>query len=127
MATNVSERQYPLAAIADTGIANMGAGNEVTFDIPPGAFVYGVTCDTVTAFNSVTTATITVSDGSVTFVAAQDLKTLGRETAAVAHKLYPSGGTITVSLAETGGAATVGRNITTVLYVLLGRAHEVQG
>lgn len=125
MATNNVERQYPLVAMADLSIANIGAGNEVTFDLPPNAMVLNVYLDTVTAFDG-TTNTATIADGTTTFVSAEDVKTTGRETSDVSAKLYPTGGTITVSMAQTG-AATAGRAIASVVYVILGRAHEVQG
>lgn len=125
MSTNNAERQYPLVAQADLSIANIGTGNEVTFDLPPGAMVINVYGDTITAFNG-TTNTLTVKDDTTTFISAQDVTSTGRETTAVPAKLYPSGGTITVSMAQTG-TATAGRAIVTVVYTVLGRAHEVQG
>ena len=102
--TQIVERQYPLYAVADVGIANMGAGNEAVISLPPNAMLVGLTVDTVTAFNSATTATINVGDGTTTFVSVEDAKTAGREAADAVSKFYPSGGDLTVALAETGAA-----------------------
>ena len=122
--TTVVERQYPLIATAIVTKANIGAGNEVLLKIPAGAYVMGVQAFTTVAFDG-TTNTITLGDGATTFVSAQDVKTLGLETAAVANKYYPTGGTITVSLAQTG-TATVGQAIALVEYIVPGKWNENQ-
>lgn len=125
MSKKIIDRQWPLYAVADLTIANMGAGNEVTASVPPNAVVVGVGLLTVTAFDSATTATGSIGDGTTTFVNAQDVKTTGLETAAVTAKYYPTGGTITFSLAETGATATVGHAIGYVSYVVVGRGNEI--
>lgn len=117
MTTKILDRTYPIGQAAEMGIANMGAGNGVSFAIPMGAIVLRVVALTTTAFDSETTATITVGDGTTTFVNAQDVKTTGSETSAGAPKLYPTGGTITATLAETGAAATTGAVYVFVEYV----------
>ena len=94
------DRQH--AAVASTplmGIANMGAGNGFDFSIRPGTLVLRVGFQTVLAFDSVTTATGTVTDGTTVFVNGVDAKTAGAETVANAPKYYPTGGTISVNLA----------------------------
>lgn len=120
MTTNVYQRQHPEYAICDLGIANIGTGNGYTINVPAGAFVTQVALNTVTAFDSGTTATGSIGDGTTTYVNAQDVKSTGIETVAVVNKFYPDGGTITVSLAETGTTATVGRAVAVVGYVGLG-------
>lgn len=124
--TQIVERQYPLYAVADVGIANIGAGNEAVISLPPNAMLLDLTVDVVTAFNSATTTTISVADGTTTFVSAEDAKTAGREAADSVSKFYPSGGDVTVSLAETGAAATAGRAIVVAQYIILGRQNEMQ-
>ena len=124
--TIVSGRQDVLVAIAKATIANIGVGNEIKIPLPPGAMVLDVTVDTTTAFNSATTTTINVTDGSLVFVSVEDAKTAGREANDAKSKYYPSGGTLTVALAETGAAATVGEAIVTVSYVGLNRETEQQ-
>lgn len=121
----IQTRQYPLRAVTPVlGIANIGAGKGYEIAIPPKGYVTNVFADTLTAFDG-TTNDITVSDGATTFVSAQDTKSTGRETAAVSNKYYPSGGVITVSMAQTG-AATVGAAIVVVDYVVTDRVNEVQ-
>lgn len=123
--TKLIDRQYPLAVVAALGVANLGPGNEIKARIPPEALLIDVKLVTAVAFDSATTATGTISDGTTTFVDATDLKTAGLETTAVATKFYPVGGEITISLAQTGAAATLGQAIAVVQYVVLGRGNEI--
>lgn len=120
------ERQYPLSAIADLGIANLGAGNEVTIPVPPNALVLEVVVLGTTAFDSGTTATVTATDGTTVYANAVDVKSTGAKTVANVPKFYPTGGTITCSAAQTGTAGTVGRALVMVRYVTLNRANEEQ-
>jgi hypothetical protein len=126
MSTNITERQAAEYAICDLGIANIGTGNGYTLTVPSGAFVTQVALNTVTAFDSGTTATGSIGDGTTTFVSAQDVKSTGVETVAVVNKFYPDGGTITISLAETGTTATEGRAIGVVGYISLGRGGTIR-
>lgn len=124
MATKINERQYALAGYGMFKPANIGAGNGLTFALPPGAILLRLTATTLTAFNG-TTPTMTVSDGTTTFVNAADLTSAGTETATVVPKSYPTGGTITVSGGGTAGAAGLA---TVVLeYIVENRANESQG
>lgn len=113
---NIIDRQLLKSGSAVLGIANIGAGNEVTFGIRPGTHLLRVLVHTVTAFDG-TTNTATVGDGTTVFANAVDVKTTGSETVANAPKYYPSGGTLTVSLAQTG-TATVGEVVVVYEYLL---------
>ena len=126
MTTRVIDRQYPLYAVKKLTKANIGAGNGYDFVVPMNALVIAVGLQTTTAFDSGTTATGTIGDGTTTFVNAVDVKTTGAETSAGAPKYYPTGGTITVSLAETGATATAGEAIAYFSYVILERGQEIQ-
>lgn len=126
MTTHVIDRQYPLYGVKSLSKANIGAGNGVDFVIPMNALVTAVGVVTTTAFDSATTTTATVGDGTTTFANAVDIKTTGNETVANAPKFYPTGGTITATLAETGATATVGQVIVYVVYVILDRGQEIQ-
>ena len=126
MATNAYERQNIQYVVVDLGVANIGTGNGYTAVLPRGAQIVSVGLNTVTAFNSGTTATGTITDGTTAFVSAQDVKTTGLETVAVTGKFYADGGTITFSLAETGTAATAGRAIGYVGYVVLDKCDSIQ-
>lgn len=123
----VTERQYPLTAVADLGVAQIGAGNEVRINLPPGALLTDLLVQTATAFNNTTTSTLTVTDGTTTFVNGVDVKTVGAEIVTGLSAFYPSGGTLTISMAQTGTAATAGRAFAVATYQILGRVNEVQG
>jgi hypothetical protein len=122
--TKLTQRQKAVTVVTPLlTIANIGAGNGYDIPIPPDTYVSEIYLDTLTAFDG-TTNTGTVSDGTTTFVNAQDLKSTGRETDAVPGKYYPNGGTISITLAQTG-TATVGQAIGVVTMVGLHRADEI--
>lgn len=124
--TNAYQRQEKKYAFFSVGPANMGAGNGVEVTIPRGALVDEIAVVTAIGFNSGTTGTVTVGDGTTTFANAVDVMTAGNETVANTPKAYPNGGTITVSLAQTGAAATAGQTMIKVGYLQLGNASSVQ-
>lgn len=124
--TKVIDRQYPLVAVKKLTKANLGAGKGYDFVVPMNALVTEIVVITTTAFDSATTATATVSDGTTTFANAVDIKTVGSETVANTPKFYPTGGTISANLAETGATATVGEVVVLVRYVILERGQEIQ-
>ena len=115
---NIIDRQLVKSGSAVLGIANMGAGNEVTFGIRPGTHLLRMMVHTTTAFNSVTTATVNIGDGTTTFVNEVDIKTTSSDPAANVPKYYPTGGTLTASLAQTGGDATAGEVVVVYEYIL---------
>lgn len=124
--TKITARQSPVTALVAIGPANMGTDNGVTLRLPQGAYVTDVKAVGTVAFDSGTTATMTVGDGTTTFVNAQSIAAAGAVTVAVGQKFYPTGGTITVSAAQTGDDATVGQALVAVQYVELGRWSENQ-
>lgn len=126
MTTNFSDRQTVLSAVAEVGPRNMGAGNGVDISLPAGAVLLRLIVLTTTAFDSATTATLTVSDGTTTFANAVDIKTAGSETVANVPKYYPTGGKLSVTLAQTGGDATAGQAFVVPEYVVTGRWSENQ-
>lgn len=117
MTTKIIDRTYPMGQAKAVGIANIGAGNGLDFAIPMGALLVRVIVLTTTAFNSGTTTTLTVTDGTTVFANGVDIKTTGSETVANTPKYYPSGGTVSVTLAETGTAATAGEAFVYIEYV----------
>lgn len=129
MTTNASDRQTTLAAVATVGVANLGAGKGVAMTLPAGAVLLRLLVLTTTAFNpgGTDTATLTVSDGTTTFANAVDIETTGSETVANTPKYYPTGGKLSITLAETGVApATAGQAIVVAEYVVVGRWSENQ-
>ena len=127
MATYINARQAPLVALIELSIDNVGAGNGVEFRVPQGAYVMDVKANVAKAFDSGSTTTLTVADGTTTFVNAQDAQSAGAVTAALVQKFYPAGGVISVTLTETGSAATEGEAYVAVQYVEVGRWSENQG
>lgn len=124
MTTSIRDAQWPLAVAHSLGIANIGASNGAEFKLPPGALLLRIAVVTVTAFNSATTTTLTVGDGTTTFASAVDVKTTGSETVANAPKYYPTGGTVSITLAETGAAATAGEAFVVAEYIVKNRGNE---
>jgi hypothetical protein len=123
MTRNVIERQHPAGAMCDLRIANLGAENGYTIAIPIDAVLVRVVVLTVTAFDSGTTATVTVTDGTTVFANGVDVKTTGSETVANTPKYYASGGTLAVTAAETGTTATAGRVLVLAEYYILGNGN----
>ena len=126
MATNQYERQAVKYATVELGIANIGTGNGYTINLPRGAHLVSVKADISTAFNSATTTTLSLSDGTTTFISAEDAKTAGPITVDVGSKYFPSGGTLTVSMAETGATATAGKGAVSVGYTQLDVCDSIQ-
>lgn len=126
MSTAIDSRQYPLAAHAKVGVANIGAGNGATITIPSGAMLLRLAVITTTAFNAGTTSTLSVGDGTTVFANAVDVATAGVETVTGAPKFYPTGGVLSITLATTGTAATAGAAHIVAEYVVYGRVNENQ-
>lgn len=128
--TTQSNRTKTVVAEYMLGVADVGAANAVNFTIPRGATLLRATALTVTAFNtgSTGTATLTVSDGTTTFANAVDIKSTGSETVANVPKHYASGGTVTATIAETivTTAATAGNVHLVLEYVQTGTVCSIQ-
>ena len=125
MSTKVIERQTNLSGFATTGIANIGVGNELLIDLPPNALLLAVDVFSTVLFDAGTSAALTVSDGTTTFAAGVDVKNgLGSKVVANVPKFYPSGGTLTISLAQVG-TSTVGTAFVVARFVVQNRGGEV--
>jgi hypothetical protein len=127
MATAIKELQYPLVALADLSIANIGTGNGYTLSLPAGAVLVDIKAVITTAFNSATTTTLSLSDGTTTFISAEDAKTAGAVAVDRVVKEYASGGTLTISMAETGATASAGAGMVAISYVIVNRQNENRG
>ena len=127
MTTRQVNVQHVKSVTLDMSKDNIGAGNGQEIKLPAGAILLRLLVLTVTAFNSATTTTTTVSDGTTTFANAVDAKTTGSETVTGVPKHYPTGGTITATMAETGAAATAGRQLIVAEYVMSSGGEEVYG
>lgn len=126
MSTDQYNRQSAKYAVVDLGVDNIGTGNGYTAKVPQGALVVSAGLYTVTAFDGTGTVTGTITDGTTALVSAQDVKTTGIETVAVAQKFYATGGTITFSLADANSDSGAGRAIGYVAYVQLGNGCSIQ-
>lgn len=121
MTTHLIDRQYPLAMVVKTTAANVGAGNGYTFKLPVNALFLRALVRTETAFDG-TTPTLTMGDGTTTFANGVDISSTGSETVSNVPKFYPSGGTISITLAGTD--VTAGLGIVVAEYVILNRGGE---
>lgn len=119
----IQDRQHASHALVDLGVAQIGTGNEVEIALPHNAYLYGLEVYTATAFDG-TTNTLTVSDGTTTFVNAVDVKSTGSETVTGVPKFFPSAGKLTVSMAQTGTAGA-GRVFVRASYLILNRGGEI--
>lgn len=126
MATNQYERQSAKYITVELGIAHIGTGNGYTAVVPRGAQIVSIRADVSTAFNSATTTTLSLSDGTTTFISAEDAKTAGPVTVDVASKYFPDGGTLTISMAETGATATAGKACVSIGYTQVGNGCSIQ-
>jgi hypothetical protein len=125
MATNVYSRQSAKIIMVELKPANIGTAG-YTAVIPRGSLITSVSLLTVTAFDGTGTVTGTITDGTTAFVSAQDVKTTGIETVAVAQKYLADGGTIQFSLADANSNSAAGLAIAQVSYIQLGTENFVQ-
>lgn len=123
--SNNYNRQTLLGIVVKLTKDNIGA-NTVTANLPAGALVVAAGLFTDTAFNGTGTVTGNITDGTLVLVSAQDVKTTGSETVAASHKYYPTGGTITFSLADANSNSTAGVAVGHVSYYQVGRGSEIQ-
>lgn len=124
--TIIKGRQHSLQAFIDAGIAQIGTGNEVIVNIPPGGFVKNVSGWVPTAFDGTGTVTASLGDGTTTFINAQTVKATGVLTIAVVNKWYPSGGQLKFSIADQNSNSANGSVFAFVDYVNRFRQDEVQ-
>lgn len=107
-------------------VAESGGGNDnvdVTIQVPVSAQVHSINVDTLTAWDSVTSAGLTVgtSDGGTQFLSSSDVKSAGREAptlTAAQLALWDDVGstnTLHIRVAQSGNT-TAGQARVTVLY-----------
>lgn len=133
-------RQWPLVAeavialAADTAINTSGAEQAFNvagaFDLiplPPDAVLIGGDIAVDVASDGVTTHTVAIGDSAnaTRYLAATTLKATGR-TALTPTGYRGNGEDLRVTIAATGGAATVGQLSIRAMYVIRDRANENQ-
>lgn len=122
----VTARQWPLSFFVALANANFGVGNGYTVTLPPNAYLESLKAFIATVSDAGTTATITVSDGTNTFINAQSVKSTGLMTVAIPNHFFPSGATLTISLAQTGTPSTVLAGYVSGSYLVSTRETEQQ-
>lgn len=126
-----SDRQPRLVAILDIGFADPTAYGtaENAINLPGNAIVVGGALTVLTAWNSATTATLSLGDaGSATrYANAVDLKTAARTALTVTGYKHTVSEWLKALVAQTGAAATAGVARLEVEYVVQGRGLSNQG
>lgn len=94
--------------------------------VPPGAIVVGGQLVIGTAFNSATSDTIAVGDGTITYLAATSVAATGATALTGISGVYASSDTIDLTWDGTGAAPTAGTGYLVVEYVRTDRSCEIQ-
>lgn len=114
----VAKQSFALADLVDaTAVAAVS--------VPAGAIVVGGHLGITTAFDSGTSDTIAVGDGTTTYLTATSVAATGvTEFTTVVGPMYASADTIDITWDGTGTAATTGVGYLVVEYIIDGRATE---
>jgi hypothetical protein len=122
------DHQWPLIGyneMLSTDFATAATQNVVV--LPEGAMVIRAFVLVTTAYNSATTATLSVGD-SVTparYGSGIDLKTTGIKALVPTGYITPGQGPVTVTFAQTGAAATAGAARVYVEYIVERKGDEI--
>jgi len=123
------ERQWPLVGYQDLVPADFAAAAAINVAaLPQGATITHAWIDVKVAFNSVTTATLSVGDAALAtrYGTTIDLKTTGRKALANATGFTTSAASqLLATFAQTGTAATAGQARLYYQYVVERKADEI--
>lgn len=126
----VYERQWPLVGYQDLVPTDFATAAAVNFaGMPEGATITHAWVDVKVAFNSATTATLSVGDAAsaTRYGSGIDLKTTGRKPLAnAAGFTTAAAGQLLATFAQTGAAATAGSARVYFQYVVERKADETQ-
>lgn len=126
-----ADRQSPLEAIIDISYADPVAYGtaENAFQLPQNAIVLGGELTVTTAWNSATTATLSLGDGTLAtrYANAVDLKTVARTALTPTGYKHTVAEWLKATLAQTGAVATAGAARLRVSYIVQGRSLTNQG
>lgn len=126
----VYERQWPLFGYQDLVPADFAAGGVINIaGMPEGATITHAWIDVKVAFNSATTATLSIGDAAsaTRYGSAIDIKTTGRKALANATGFTTTAaGQLVATFAQTGAAATAGQARVYFQYVVERKADEIQ-
>ena len=121
-----SGRQDVLVAVQAFDYSEMVDATAVpAVNVPPGAIVVGGQLVITTAFNSATSDTIAVGDGTNTYLAATSVAATGA-TALSGGLPYSVSDTVDLTWDGTGAVPSAGAGYLVLEYVIDGRACEVQ-
>jgi len=125
--TKETGRQWPLTAKADFAFGDLTDATAVpAIDVPGGAIVTGGQLVITTAFDSATSDTIAIGDGTNVYLAATDVSATGTTLFTKGGPKYSAPDTVDVTWDGTGTAPTAGAGYIIVEYILDGRSNEVQ-
>ncbi len=129
MSTTIqSNRGYVKTATAKVEKEHNGSSNAIQVKLPQGSHLLGVAAAGVTAFDGSGTVTLTATDGTTTFISAENVKdAVGNETVDVTSKAFPSGGTISVYITDQNSDSTEGEVWVTFTYAEANGCNEVYG
>lgn len=116
----ILDRQYPLAALVEI-TPELAAGGTFTVSMLPGTWVSAMTAITTVAFAA---GTLTLSDGTTTFISAEALTAAGSIAVDAQTKYFPAGAVLTGTIAGAATAVT-GHALVRIDYVMRGRGNEV--
>lgn len=127
-----ASRQELIVAHLDIGYADITAYGtaEEAFDLPGNAILLGGDVVVKTPWNSATTATLKLGDGTDDdryTSSAIDLKTAGRTALTITGYKHTVAEALKALVAQTGAAATAGAARITITYYVEGRAAFSQG
>lgn len=122
------EHQWPLVGYNEflySDFADAATQNVVV--LPEGALVIRAFVLVTTAYNSATTATVTVGDSADAdrYGSGIDLKTVGLKELEPSGYITSAAGPVTITFAQTGDAATAGAARVYVEYVVERKSDEV--
>jgi hypothetical protein len=117
--TNQFQRTVPLVSPVELGKANNGIGNAINTILRSGATLTNIKAYVRTAFDGSGTVTLTVTDGTTTFINAQSVKTASATTPltnADSDNDYPTGGTIQAYITDQNSDSTKGQVVVKLFY-----------
>ncbi len=124
------ERQWPLVGYQDLVPADFAGGAAINIAaLPQGATITRAWVDVKAAFNSATTATLSLGDAAsaTRYGSAIDIKTAGRKALNNDTGFTTTAaGQLVATFAQTGTAATAGRARVYFEYVVDRKADEIQ-
>lgn len=129
--TKTAARQSPIAAVFNIGFADPTAYGtfETPMEVPANAIVVGGDIAVTTAWNSATSAALSIGDAALAtrYANAVDLKTAARTALTLTGYKHTVQEFLRFLAVQAGAAATAGAARVTLLYLVDGKADSGQG